>query len=176
MKFGLQIGTSVDQHLWNSLSPILALGRVSWHSFDDPLFVVNSFDGFGGFPLFLKDPPANDIFDRSIQPPKKEKEEDLWTNTSPAAKGLPSEAPQVLRGDMGMKVEQVLHMVGGAGETSYALNYEFQVGSSSTVCMNLKCIAYLITGLQLRYRRNHFYHDEADAGGCNRRGLRAAAP
>ncbi|RZS08728.1 hypothetical protein BHM03_00039742 [Ensete ventricosum] len=32
-----------------------------------------------------------------------------------------------------------------------------QVGSSSTVCMNLKCIAaYLITGLQLRYRRNHF--------------------
>lgn len=144
MKFGLQIGTSVDQHLWNSLYPILALGRVSWHSFDDPLFVVNSFNGFGGFLLFLKDPP--------------------------------SEAPQVLRGDMGMKVEQVLHMVGGAGETSYALNYEFQVGSSSTVCMNFKCIAYLITGLQLRYRRNHLYHDEADAGGCNTRGLRGAAP
>ncbi|RWV89022.1 hypothetical protein GW17_00048852 [Ensete ventricosum] len=59
---------------------------------------------------------------------------------------------------MGMKVEQVLHMLGGTGEASSALNsFEFQVGSSSTVCMNLKCIAaYLITGLQLRYRRNHF--------------------
>ncbi|RRT79624.1 hypothetical protein B296_00004388 [Ensete ventricosum] len=159
MKCGLQTGTSLDQHLWNSLYPIFTLGRASWHSFDNTLFVVNSFNGFGGFPLFLQDPPANDIFDQSIQPPKKEKEEDLWTNTrSPAAKGLPSEAPQVHRRDMGMKVEQVLRMLGGTGEASSALNsFEFQVGSSSTVCMNLKCIAaYLITGLQLRYRRNHF--------------------